>query len=678
METLIVLIPSVLLLGAAFQAFFAARSTTKGPWCEKRLGIAGVAAPAVAFLCAVALFLGLDSPGQHAGRIEAHLWNWIAAGNVSIDLTFRVDHLTAVMLLVITGIGSLIHLYSVAYMHGDGGFARYFACLNLFTFFMTVLVLGGDLFVLFIGWEGVGLCSYLLIGFWWTDAEKAQAGLKAFVVNRIGDAAFLLGGFLLWKTAGTLDLARIHQQIESGALTTALEASSGVLGFSVATTIAILLFIGATGKSAQIPLYVWLPDAMAGPTPVSALIHAATMVTAGVYMIARLNALFAMSATAQAVVMAVGALTCVFAGSMALVQFDIKKVLAYSTVSQLGYMFIGVGTGSIGSGVFHLVTHAFFKACLFLGAGSVIHAMHHEQDMRRMGGLKDRMPITCATMMICAAAMAGIPPLSGFFSKDEILWRAYERGGVGFFAWALGSVGAACTAFYAFRLIFMTFGGQYRGMKRAHAHGDHGHGHDDHGEHHALAFHEIKESPRAMVIPLMVLALGGTVIGFLAVPEVLGGHNRFEHYLEPVIAKIGHAHAVEHSPATTVIEQALMLLSIMLAILGIGMAHRYYIAKPALPEAMVARFPNLYARLVKLWGVDEMYVQKVVDPLRNAADKTLHQRIDVRIIEAIVNGCGTVAKRMGSVVSLVQDGSIQNYLTWMVLGVLVMLLTLLA
>jgi NADH-quinone oxidoreductase subunit L len=659
MGALLTLIPAVLLGGAVFQGVVAGRGTRRKTFSERFLGIVGVLVPAIAFGFALLLFLSIDSYG---GKVEATLWSWIKAGSFSVDLVLRADHLTVVMLLVITGIGALIHLYSTGYMHGDPGFGRYFAFLNLFLFFMSLLVLAGDLVVLFVGWEGVGLCSYLLIGFWWTDEQKAQAGLKAFVVNRIGDAGFLLGMFLLWRTVGTLDLAAIHQFVQ-GEGAAKLVAPMGWFGMSAATMIGLLLFFGATGKSAQIPLYVWLPDAMAGPTPVSALIHAATMVTAGVYMIARLNGLYALTATAQGVVLVVAFVTCLIAAGMALVQHDIKKVLAYSTISQLGYMFMGVGSGAITAGVFHLVTHAFFKACLFLGAGSIIHALHHEQDLRRMGGLRRYMPVTFRTMLVAALAMAGFPPLAGFFSKDEILWRAWESGGLGRIAWVAGSIAAAGTAFYAFRLIFLAFGGSHRGSASAGAHDTHA---------------TIHESPRSMTIPLILLACGSAFVGFLGVPHVLGGHDRFGGYLAPVLAHRPPAHEAAGSEAAMAIEIALMVLAVAVAVLGAFFAWRFYIARPSLPATVAARFPGLYRRLVDLLGVDAFYERNVVTPLRNLADRVLHKRIDVRMIDAFVNGCGAVARRMARAVSVVQDGSIQNYLTWMVVGTLLLLLTLLA
>jgi NADH-quinone oxidoreductase subunit L len=675
MDSPLVLVPFFLLAGALYQAVAAYRTAHGAGPSEKKLGLMAVAAPVASFLTTLALLPKLEGRGV----LEQSLWTWIKSGAVDVELVLRMDRLTAVMLLVITGVGALIHLYSTAYLHGEPGFARYFACLNLFTFFMTLLVLGGDLLVLFIGWEGVGLCSYLLIGFWWKDEEKAAAGMKAFVVNRVGDAFFMLGAFLLWREAGTLDLAKIHAALQTPEFAEKLLAPAGFLGFSFATTIALLLFVGATGKSAQIPLYVWLPDAMAGPTPVSALIHAATMVTAGVYLGARLNGLFALSPTAQSVILVVAALTCILAAGMALVQTDIKKVLAYSTVSQLGYMFIGVGSGAVAAGMFHVVTHAFFKACLFLGAGSVIHALHHEQDLRRMGGLRRKLPTTFKTMTLAAAAMAGVPPLAGFISKDEVLWKAFEHKGAGLFAWVVGSAAAGLTAFYAFRLIFMTFGGAYRGATAA-AH-DHGaaHGHD---AHHGVKESEIHESPKAMTIPLVVLATGAVVLGFLNVPHALGGHSLFSHYLEPVVAKtpdlpsLAAAHK-EHGPATLAAEYGLMAMAVLIAVVGIVAAHRFYVAKPSLPQKTAARFPNLYARLVGLFGVDAFYVRTVVDPLRRFAEGPLFKRVDGGVIEGIVNGAATVARRLGSAVAALQTGSVRHYLAWMTAGALALLLLLL-
>ena len=687
METLLALIPAFLLAGACVQAMIALGRARAGHHAhlhgadhhaghpgDRLVAMLAVAAPLASLGCAIGVVSHLLRGGAD---IEVRLWNWMASSAFSVDIVFRADHLTAVMLSVITFIGSLIHLYSTAYMKGDPGYPRYFSYLNLFTFFMTILVMAGDLVLLFVGWEGVGLASYLLIGFWWSDAEKAKAGMKAFVVNRVGDAFFMVGAFLLWRAVGSLDLKVIRGFIESPEGAAKLLAPAGMFGLSLASGIALLLFMGATGKSAQIPLYVWLPDAMAGPTPVSALIHAATMVTAGIYLAARLNGLFALAPDAGAVVLVVASATCLLAASMALVQTDIKKVLAYSTVSQLGYMFIGVGAGAYDAGVFHLVTHAFFKACLFLGAGSVIHALHHEQDLRRMGGLRSKCPTTFRTMLIAGLSMAGVAPLAGFVSKDEILWKAWEHGGVGRLAWLLGSIAALCTAFYTGRLLLLAFGGDYRGETPKH---EHGHGHDDHG-HHAVAYNDIHESPKAMTLPLVLLALGAAFLGFIGWPHVLGGHNMFGQWLAPVMMKLpesakavvgGHAgHGALHA------EWALMGMAVMVAFVGLGIAWKFYTRDRSLPGKMVARFPNLTERLTSLWGVDAFYEERIVKPLRNLAENTLLGKIETGVIEGVVNGSASVARRLASGLRVLQDGSIQTYLTWMVAGTLLLLLLLL-
>lgn len=689
METTLALIPAFLLAGAFIQAMIAMSRARGGHHAhlhgndhhgahpgDRLVAILGVAAPVASLICSLIVVAHL----LHGGAdVESRLWNWMSTSAFSVDIVFRADHLTAVMLSVITFVGSLIHLYSTAYMKGDPGYPRYFSYLNLFTFFMTILVMAGDLVVLFVGWEGVGLASYLLIGFWWTDAEKAKAGMKAFVVNRIGDAFFLIGAFLLWKTVGSLDLKVIRAFIESPEGAAKLLAPAGLFGLSLASGIALLLFMGATGKSAQIPLYVWLPDAMAGPTPVSALIHAATMVTAGVYLAARLNGLYALAPVAGSIVLVIASATCLLAASMALVQTDIKKVLAYSTVSQLGYMFIGIGAGAYDAGVFHLVTHAFFKACLFLGAGSVIHALHHEQDLRKMGGLRTKLPTTFRTMLIAGLSMAGVAPLAGFVSKDEILWKAWEHGGVGRIAWLLGTVAALCTAFYTGRLLLMAFGNEYRGQS-AKAHDDHHHA--DHG-HHAIAYDKIHESPKAMTLPLVLLSLGAAFLGVLGWPHILGGHNVFAQWLKPVMMKLPesaqhalglHEHA-GHGPLHT--EWALMGMAIMIGLAGLGIAWKYYRRNRSLPGEMVARFPNLTDRLVHLWGVDVFYEERIVKPLRNLAENTLLGRIENGVIEGLVSGSASVVRRLASGLRVLQDGSIQTYLTWMVAGTLLLLLLLL-
>ncbi len=509
---MLALIPLLPFAGFLVNALFGKRlpkSISGGIACAAMIAAFGVSVAAVMAM--------LGTPGR---AIEQTVYTWIASGDLHIGASFYVDPLASVMILVITGIGSLIHIYSTAYMHdeSDSEFARYFSYLNLFAAFMLVLVLGANLPMLFVGWEGVGLCSYLLIGFWYKKQSAIDAGKKAFVVNRIGDFAFLLGTLLLFSQFATLDFQGIAAKVSA----LPVEAGWGVL--SVAS---LLLFIGATGKSAQIPLYTWLPDAMEGPTPVSALIHAATMVTAGVYMIGRNAVLFSHTPETMQVVAVIGAATALFAGTIGIVQNDIKRVLAYSTVSQLGYMFLAMGVGAFGAGIFHLYTHAFFKALLFLGSGAVIHALHGEQDLRHMGGLKKDLPITYWTFLIGAIAIAGVPGLAGFFSKDEILWKTFAGGHT--LLWVIGILTALLTATYMFRLVFMAFHGQRRpAPAAAHAAGAHGH-----GASHAAGHGHLHDAPPAMALALIVLAIGSVAAGYVGVPAVLGGNNLIEHYLEP-------------------------------------------------------------------------------------------------------------------------------------------------
>jgi NADH-quinone oxidoreductase subunit L len=643
-------IPSVLLLAAILNGACALAGVRGRAVSRRAVHLVGCGAPLIAFLAAFGLWRGLPGAG---GRVAVRAFDWMVVGGMDVGVGLAADSLTAVMLLVITGIGGLIHVYSTAYMREEAGYARYFAFLNLFTFFMTILVLGSNLPVLFVGWEGVGLCSYLLIGYWWEDAAKAAAGMKAFVVNRIGDAGFILGMLWLGKTAGTFEFAGIVEFAGTEAGRAALLGPAGVMGASVATMIGLLLFLGATGKSAQVPLYVWLPDAMAGPTPVSALIHAATMVTAGVYLVARLNALYVLAPVAQGVIMVVAGGTALLAGLMAVTQTDIKKVLAYSTISQIGYMMMGVATGHVAAGMFHVVTHAFFKASLFLGAGSVIHACHHEQDLRRMGGLARRMPWTCAAMTISAAAMAGVPPLSGFFSKDEILWRTFTAGTVaGRVGWALGMVGALLTAFYMFRLILLAFAGSYRG--HAHPH----------------------EVPLAMRVPQGLLAAGAALIGFLGVPHVLGGHNRFEHHLEAGIPEWARAPEAASLPPPAV-EISLMAWSVVLGLLGLAAAWWAYVWRPGLPERMAAAFPRGYRLIHDRFRVDEAYAAGVVRPLEKAAESIVLRGVDQGLIEGVVNGLGRLASAIGRLLSIGQSGLIRGYIAIMIVGAVVIVLTVL-
>jgi NADH-quinone oxidoreductase subunit L len=579
-----------------------------------------------------------------------------------------IDQLSMVMVLVVTGVGTIIHFYSVGYMHGDRGYARYFSYLNLFMFAMLTLVTGQNLPLLFVGWEGVGLCSYLLIGFWYRDMIKAAAGKKAFIVNRIGDFAFLVGMFILFVVSGRLG----HSTLDIPILKSMTEQHPQMFQ-GVATAVCLLLFAGACGKSAQIPLYVWLPDAMAGPTPVSALIHAATMVTAGVYMVARMSFLYEMAPVAMAIVAGVGAVTAIFAASIGFCQRDIKKVLAYSTVSQLGYMFIGVGVGAYAAGIFHLTTHAFFKACLFLGSGSVIHAMSGEQDMLKMGGLSKKMKVTSATFFIAALAIAGVPPLAGFFSKDEILWMAYSSS-VGppwlpAALWGVGFVTAGMTAFYVFRAVFLTFFGQDRVSPEAKAH--------------------LHESPAIMTGPLVLLAAGAALVGFLGMPQVLGGSNIFHHFLEPVFGgghggqAEGHAviqGAIDHASAQAVaasaggdghtMEIVLMVVSVLAGLIGIFTAYSLYIRKPEVPGKIAAKVKGLYNLVFNKYYVDELYERTLVNPGYALSDRIFFKFCDTAIIEGIVNGLGITARIVGATVRLFQTGVVRTYAFFFLLGVL--------
>ena len=613
-------------------------------------------------------------------------------GSFEVPWAFTLDPLSAMMLLVVTGIGLLIHVYSVAYMDHEPrpAYARFFCYLNLFCFFMLTLVLGSTFLVMFVGWEGVGLSSYLLIGFWYHKQSATDAGKKAFIVNRVGDWGFILGIFLIFFTFGTLDF----RQVAEAAAEMPVEA-----GFGVVSAICLLLFIGAVGKSAQIPLYVWLPDAMEGPTPVSALIHAATMVTAGVYMVARNAVLFTHAPMVMTTVAIIGAVTALVAASIGLVQTDIKRVLAYSTVSQLGYMFLATGVGAFAAGAFHLMTHAFFKALLFLGSGSVIHAMNEEQDMRQMGGLRRYMPVTFVTMAIGAVAIAGIPPFSGFFSKDEILYRTFLSNRV---LWGLAVVTAAMTAFYMFRLIFMTFFQDYRGPAwdqgaGAHAQDDaHTSGHADHH-----AWHGPHESPRLMTVPLMLLAVGALVAGIVGVPAALGGSNAIEHFLEPSfvahVADGGHAveGAEDHGEEahSTAGELGLMGLSVAIALLGIGLAYRNYVQHPDTATAWAARWPTLHRWLTNKYYVDEAYDATAVRGTMGSArglwtlDKFvidgavngtgwltiafawISHVLDKYVVDGVVNLVGWTFKEGSYVFRRVQTGLIQNYAFATLLGV---------
>ncbi len=614
---------------------------------KKRVGAVACGAMALAFLTAVRLFWLLVQQAPDRRIWEPVYYTWIAVGEFSVSAAFLLDPLSMVMVLVVTGVGFLIHIYSMGYMHDDPGYARYFAYLNLFACAMLLLVLAGNLLVLFVGWEGVGLCSYLLIGFWYEKRSASDAGKKAFIVNRIGDFGFLLAIFLTFWTFGTLQFSEIFQ-----AAVQRFQPGDAVL-----TGITLLLFVGAVGKSAQIPLYVWLPDAMEGPTPVSALIHAATMVTAGVYMVARCSVLYALAPLSMGVVAAVGCATAVFAATIGLVQNDIKRVLAYSTVSQLGYMFLGCGVGAYVAGIFHLMTHAFFKALLFLGAGSVIHALGGEQDIRRMGGLRSRLPVTFWTFLAGALAIAGIFPFAGFFSKDEILFETLMTGHVFLYALALG--GAALTAFYMFRLVFRTFFGESRVDPET--------------------AHHVHDAPYSMAVPLVVLAVLSLVGGWVQVP-VLEDGKRFARFLSPVFER---AHAVlagasEHAGHPSLwAEGALMGLSVMVALAGIGLAYRWYVADPQRPEKVAARFSRVYRWLLHKYYVDELYQAVVVEPLKRLAE-TVHQWVDRAVIDGAVDGAGAFFRGAGTLLRRIQTGLVQHYALSILAGACLLILAALA
>jgi NADH-quinone oxidoreductase subunit L len=599
------------------------------------VGILGSGVILAAFILALGIFFELN--GQTEKSITIDLFSWITAGKLSIPFSFLVDPLSSLFLLIITGIGFLIHLYSTGYMHDDEGFARFFAYLNLFIFFMLLLVLGSNFLIMFVGWEGVGLCSYLLIGFWFKNTAYNNAAKKAFIMNRVGDLGFLLGIILIYVTFGSISYHDVF-----------LSASAMSSGNSTLTAITLLLFIGAMGKSAQLPLYTWLPDAMAGPTPVSALIHAATMVTAGIYMIARSNILYTLAPFSMEVVAIVGACTLLFAATIGLAQNDIKKVLAYSTVSQLGYMFLALGVGAYTGAVFHVMTHAFFKALLFLGAGSVIHAMGGEQDIRKMGGLKKYIPITYATFLLGTLAIVGFPGFSGFFSKDEILAHVYEHNKI---LWFIGVLGAAMTTFYMFRLFFLTFKGTFRGTHEQ--------------EHH------LHESPKSMTIPLIILAVLSVIGGLIGIPEVLGGHHFLEEFLNPVFAdstlRMSH-----HLPEST--EFALMGVAVGFMAISLFYAYTVYVKNKAIPADEEEELNPIHQLVYKKYWVDELYENVITKPL-NLISEGLHNLVDNQIVDGIVNGIGSLVRWISQTIRLAQTGNIGFYVFVMVISIVLILFT---
>ena len=624
---MVALIPLLPFAGFLLNAFLGRRLS------KRASGAAASAVMAASFVLSAVVVWQLAGYAPESREISSRIFNWFTSGDLSVDFTLRVDPLSAVMILIITGIGTLIHIYSTSYMHDetDGEFARYFSYLNLFAAFMLVLVLGSNFVVMFLGWEGVGLCSYLLVGFWYQKKSASDAGKKAFIVNRVGDFGFILGVFLIFVHFGTLDF----QHIARAASQLGPEATFGAI-----STMTLLLFVGATGKSAQIPLFVWLPDAMEGPTPVSALIHAATMVTAGVYMIGRNAVLFSLAPQTLTIIAVIGTATAFMAGTIALVQNDIKKVLAYSTVSQLGYMFMAMGVGAYASGIFHLYTHAFFKALLFLGSGAVIHALHGEQDMRRMGGLKKDLPITYWTFLIGTIAIAGVPGFAGFFSKDEILFNTFASGHV--VLWGVGLLTSLLTAVYMFRVVFLTFYGERH--RQADAHAEHGHG--------------LHDAPPAMAIALVVLAVGSIVAGYAG----LGG--RFAHFLEPSFG--GALVDRGGEPAT---ESTLMIVSSLIAVTGIGLAFFFFLKSRDAAKSLAASFGGIHRVLDRKYYVDEIYDAGIVQPIRIIADEGLWKGLDVRVIDGAVNGAAQIVGGASTVLRRLQTGSVRAYAVSFFVGV---------
>ena len=577
----------------------------------------------------------------HTANVDA--FSWIVSGNFKVSVGFLIDPLTAIMLIVVTSVSLLVHLYSVGYMHNDPGYYRFFAFLSLFTFSMLMLVTGNNLLQLYFGWEAVGLCSYFLIGFWYEKQSAADAGKKAFIVNRFGDFGFGLGVIMIFLFLGSISYADIFANVA-----TLQGKTIAILGYNcdLITVIALLLFCGAVGKSAQIPLHVWLPDAMEGPTPVSALIHAATMVTAGVFMVARFNPLFSLSEVAMNTVAITGAITSLFAATIALVQNDIKRIIAYSTVSQLGYMFLACGVGAFGAGVFHLFTHAYFKALLFLCAGSVMHAMGGELDIQKMGGLRKYLPITFWTFLIASISIAGVPPFAGFFSKDEILWTAYNGGTVGRIVWMMGTLVAGLTAFYSFRIIYVAFAGKFRGTREQ--------------EHH------LHESPTSMTLPLLLLAVGALSAGWIGISPVFGGSNWIAHFFEPVM---GHPQV----DGTHTEEWMVMAISVLTALTGIVISTIFYYLKPEIPGLLAQKFRVVYNTLWNKYYVDEFYDFVIVRPTYWLAKNVLVAFTDAKIIEGIVNGIPKMIGNFGDRLRKIQTGRLQHYAISMALGLFVVL-----
>lgn len=607
---------------------------------ERTIGWIGAASVGASFVVALLIFLQLIGMDPGSRSVQKIIYTWMLSGDLNVPIGFLVDPLSMIMMMVVSGVGCIIHVYSIGYMHGEFGFRRYFAYLNLFVFNMLILVSANNFVLMFVGWEGVGLCSYLLIGYYYEKKSASDAGKKAFVVNRIGDFGFLLGMFLIFITFGTFNFvdvfAAAQQKLAPGGL--------------LVTVITLLLFVGATGKSAQIPLYTWLPDAMEGPTPVSALIHAATMVTAGVYMVSRCSVLFALAPISMTTVAVIGGATAFFAATIGITQFDIKRVLAYSTISQLGYMFMACGVGAFASGIFHLMTHAFFKALLFMAAGSVMHAMSGELDMRKMGGLRKKLPYTHWTYMFGTLAIAGIFPFAGFFSKDEILYYSLSRH-AGF--WVLGAIAAVMTSFYMFRSVFMTFYGKSR---------------VDHE-----TAHHLHESPPIMTVPLMILAGLSLVGGLVGIPIIPGLHV-FGDFLAPVFAPakaiLEHGHHAAHHSVT--FEVALMLVSLGIAVLGLVVARWMYLSDTSVPDRVIQAFPGLHRLVYNKYWMDEVYDTLFVSSIVRFS-RFLWKAFDESIVDGIVNGVGALTRGVGSVLRWLETGLVKDYALSILFGVLVII-----
>ncbi len=634
MVSLLWLIPILPLLGAIINGVFGKRLP------KQFIGAIGAGTVLASFAISLGAFAQMMQTAADQLPIVTNYFTWIQSGNFQASCGFLLDHLSGMMILIVTGVGFLIHIYSIGYMHDDPGFYRYFAYLNLFMFSMLTLVLANNFLLMFVGWEGVGLCSYLLVGFWFSKKSATDAGKKAFIVNRVGDFGFILATLLVFWTFHTVDFQAVFAQVQNAGLFPI--EPLGTVG--VLTTICLLMFVGATGKSAQIPLYVWLPDAMEGPTPVSALIHAATMVTAGVYMVARSATLFNHAPGALLVVAFIGAFTAIFAASIALVQTDIKKVLAYSTISQLGYMFLACGAGVYAAGMFHVMTHAFFKALLFMGAGSVIHGMGGIQDLRKMGGLRHKMPWTFRTFLVGTLAIAGIPGLAGFFSKDAVLdaaWHAPHYGGI---LWGIGVITAGMTAFYMFRLLILTFFGTPR-----YTHAD---------------VHHVHESPASMLAPLIVLAVLSIAGGYLGVPAALGGNNHIAAFLAPSSPMA--MSSPEESSQTT--DLALMGVSTLAAFAGLGLAYIFYVAKPELPQKMASGAHAVYGLLMNKYYIDEIYDGAIVAPIASGAREFLWKFVDVIAIDGFVNGVGGFVRLSSRVLRHMQNGYVRAYAGWILFG----------